>query len=242
MESKKCPRPANLNQNSGCWAKFESNLWDLRTFWLYVYEALRLLGFFLATDHQFFCCFFKINGKFDDNYSVSFPSFPASFGSITMIDFSIPTLFYALLEYNLNWLIYTNWIVWSYRDWDIYARKLFIWNDCDILLRFLMLHSHGGEKLANNTKLSRIICQIISSLWTKPKRPVHSSKAFKKKYIPITELTKYENPRKKQWNNYFTYSLELWKIMHVRLWVNEEKAILALIFVIKIWKRNCGHC
>ena len=32
MDSKKCPGPTNLNQNSGFWAKFESNLWDSGTF------------------------------------------------------------------------------------------------------------------------------------------------------------------------------------------------------------------
>ena len=32
MESKKWPGPTNLNQNSGFWVKFESNLWDWGTF------------------------------------------------------------------------------------------------------------------------------------------------------------------------------------------------------------------
>ena len=32
MESKKCPGPTNLNQNSGFWAKFDSSLWDADTF------------------------------------------------------------------------------------------------------------------------------------------------------------------------------------------------------------------
>ena len=32
MESKNCPEPTNLNQNSGFWAKFDLNLWDSGTF------------------------------------------------------------------------------------------------------------------------------------------------------------------------------------------------------------------
>ena len=32
MESKKCPGPTNLNQNSGFRVKFESNMWDSGTF------------------------------------------------------------------------------------------------------------------------------------------------------------------------------------------------------------------
>ena len=40
MESKKCPEPTNLSQNSGLWVKFDSNLWIRALFLLHVYEAL----------------------------------------------------------------------------------------------------------------------------------------------------------------------------------------------------------